>query len=76
MTDNYKTAIEDIKKLELKDRILIVEDIWDSIVSSNAEYPIPDEQKKELDIRLKENLENPDKAKSWEEVKKNIQSKL
>lgn len=76
MTDNYKTAVEDIKKLELKDRILVVEDIWDSIAVSNAEYPIPDEQKKELDIRLKENANNPDKAKSWDEVKKNLKSKL
>lgn len=76
MTDNYKSAVEDIKKLGLRDRILIVEDIWDSITASNADYPVPDEQKKELDLRLKETANNPDKSKSWEEVKKNLQSKL
>lgn len=76
MTANFKTTVEDIKKLGLKDRVLIVEDIWDSIAGSNAEYPVPDEQKKELDIRLKENSDNPDKTKSWDDVKKNLQSKL
>lgn len=76
MTVNYKNAVDDIKKLSISERILVIEDLWDSIAASNADYPVPDEQKKELDIRLKENADNPDKAKSWDEVKKNIQSKL
>ncbi len=76
MSDDYKTAVDDIKKLSVEERISVIEEIWDSILASNVQYPVPDEQKRELDIRLREHADNPDKAKSWEEVKKNIQSKL
>jgi len=76
MSDKHQNTIENLKKLSVEERILVVEDIWDSIVSSNAEYSVPDEQKKELDLRLREHADNPGKAKSWEDVKKNAQPKL
>ena len=76
MNDKNQSAINEIKTLSVDERILVIEDIWASIIESNAQYPVPDEQKKELDIRLKEHIENPSKSKSWEEVKKNIQSQL
>jgi putative addiction module component (TIGR02574 family) len=76
MTDKFQNTINDIKKLSVTDRISVIEDIWESILTSEAQYPIPDEQKRELDIRLKENTENPDQAKSWDEVRKNIKTQL
>jgi len=45
---------QEIKQLDLSEKILLVEDIWDSIASSNAEIPMPKWQKKELDSRYKE----------------------
>ena len=39
-------SLENIKKLSVAERILIVEDIWDSIISSEENFPITDEQKK------------------------------
>jgi putative addiction module component (TIGR02574 family) len=68
--------VENIKKLSVAERILIVEDIWDSIISSHEDFPISDEQKKELDLRLEAYYKNPNEGKSWEEVKKNIQSQI
>ena len=44
----------EINQLELSEKILLVEDIWDSIASSNSELPMPEWQKKELDSRYKE----------------------
>ncbi len=45
--------IEEIKneidKLGLAERLLLVEDVWDSIAKSNLELPVPEWQKKELD---------------------------
>jgi putative addiction module component (TIGR02574 family) len=76
MPDDYKAAVDGIKKLSVAERISVIEDIWDSIFSSNVQYPVPNEQEKELDLRLREHADNPDKAKFWEEVKKNVQSKL
>ncbi len=46
--------IHEIKQLDLSEKILLVEDIWDSIASSNAELPMPEWQKNELDSRYKE----------------------
>lgn len=68
--------LENIKKLSVAERILIVEDIWDSIISSKENFPLTDEQKKELDSRLEAYHKNPEKGKSWEEVKKNVQSQI
>jgi putative addiction module component (TIGR02574 family) len=76
MTAENQNSVESIKKLSVAERILIVEDIWDSIISSNEQHPISDEQKKELDSRLKSHLENPNDVKSWDEVRKNITSQL
>jgi len=43
-----------ISQLELSEKILLVEDIWDSIASDNSELPMPEWQKKELDRRYQE----------------------
>lgn len=69
-------SLEDIKKLSVAERILIIEDIWDSISTSGEELPITDEQKKELDLRLEAYKNNPENGKSWEEVRDNIRSNL
>jgi len=71
-----KDSIENIKKLSIAERILIVEDIWDSIMLSQEDLSISDEQKKELDLRLESYKKNPDEGKSWKEVKDNIQSQI
>ncbi|MBN2423426.1 MAG: addiction module protein [Calditrichaceae bacterium] len=68
--------LSQIKKLSISERILIVEDIWDSIAFSNEQLPITDEQKSDLDQRLADYKENPDDGDSWSEVKKRIESKL
>lgn len=47
-----KIKIE-INQLELSEKILLVEDIWDSIAISHAEIPMSDWQKQTLDERYK-----------------------
>ena len=77
MSENInQDSIENIKKLSIAERILIIEDIWDSIISSKEEFPISDDQKKELDLRLESYYKNPNEGKSWKEVKENIQSQI
>ena len=44
----------EINELELSEKLLLVEDIWDSIAESNSEIPLPEWQKKELDRRYHE----------------------
>ena len=46
--------IKEIDKLDLSEKLILVEDIWDSIARSNSELPLPEWQKVELDKRYKE----------------------
>ena len=75
---NYPDSnlIDQIKSLSISERILIVEDIWDSIALSKEKLPITADQKKELEKRLKDYKENPNDGASWEEVKNRIISNL
>jgi len=66
------TALEEIATLPIPEKILLVEDLWDSIARSNAELPVHDWQKEELARRKRIFLKNPDSAMTWDQVKKSI----
>jgi putative addiction module component (TIGR02574 family) len=69
-------VIDEIKNLNVLDKLEIVEDIWQSIVTSNEKLPVSSLHKKDLDQRLKEYQNNPDDGSTWEEAKKRIDSKI
>ncbi len=43
---------EQAKKLSIAERILLVEEIWDTIAEENQAFELTDAQKQELDRRL------------------------
>ena len=45
---------DEINRLDLSEKPLLVEYIWDSIAAGNSELPMPEWQKQELDRRYKE----------------------
>ena len=45
---------EQISRLGLLEKLLLVEDIWDSIARDNDDVPLPEWQKQELDRRYQE----------------------
>jgi putative addiction module component (TIGR02574 family) len=45
--------IANLNTLPIKERIQLVEDLWDSIAEEKAVLPVTREQKAELDARLK-----------------------
>lgn len=57
-----------INRLELSEKLLLVEDIWDSIAASNSEIPMPEWQKQELDRRYKEYNEGSVGLHDWKAV--------
>lgn len=66
-----------ILELSVAQRILIVEEIWDSIVADSPEsVPLVESQKKELDKRLNSYQENPGTGTSWNKVKEKILSNI
>jgi putative addiction module component (TIGR02574 family) len=46
--------IPEISKLSTPERILLVEDLWDSISLDETDVPVPESHKAELDRRLKQ----------------------
>jgi putative addiction module component (TIGR02574 family) len=63
-----------ILELSIAQRLLIVEQIWDSIAESNESLPLSDNRKHELDKRLNSYYENPEAGTPWQEVKERLLS--
>lgn len=61
-----------LQELTPSEKILLAEELWDSVVSDEHLFPITEEQKKELDARLANYSIDPDAGDSWENVRKRI----
>jgi len=63
--------IKEIKKLSVEERILMVEEIWDSIAEDTAseKLQISEEEKKKILDRFEEYKSGKQKTYSWDEVK-------
>ena len=60
---------EEAKKLSIAERILLVEEIWNSIAEENGCFELTEAQKLELDRRLDSFHTNPSQGRTWEEIK-------
>ena len=64
---------EQAKKLSIPDRILLVEEIWDTIAEENQAFELTDAQKQELDRRLELARTNAGQSgaigRTWDEIK-------
>ncbi len=58
----------EIDKLELPEKIILVEDLWDSIALSNSELTMPEWHKKALDARYKEYKKGKLQLHDWKEI--------
>lgn len=64
-----------IAQLSTPEKLLLVEDLWDSIASDAAGIPVPQSHKEELDRRLKNYESNPGNLLSLEELQGRIERK-
>ena len=67
-------SIADILTLSVSERIMLVEDIWDSIVDAPEEIFLSEAQEQELNARLDAYHENPTEGSPWTIVKDRIQA--
>lgn len=67
--------IPGIDQLSVPEKILLVEDIWDSITANQSDVPIPESHVQELERRLTLHKENPGKLLSLEELQQRIQDR-
>ncbi len=66
---------QEINKLNLAEKLLLVEDIWDSIAQGNSELPMPEWQKIELDKRYKNYKAGGLNLHDWQSVHEDLRNK-
>jgi putative addiction module component (TIGR02574 family) len=74
MLPNLKTF--GIDKLDIVERIALVQAIWDSIAADVESSPLTEAQRQEVDRRLAAHRANPQAAIPWEQVEAEALARL
>lgn len=67
--------LPEISKLSTPEKILLVEDLWDSIAMDEPSIPVPESHRAELDERLKRYRSAPGALLSLDDLKARIEKK-
>lgn len=67
--------IPEIANLNTPEKILLVEDLWDSIALDESKVPVPQSHLNELGKRLRSYESNPGNLLSLEELKTRIEKR-
>ena len=59
--------------LSAKDRLHLIEELWDSLAATPEIVPVTDAQRKELARRRRTHARNPEAARPWEEVRRKLE---
>lgn len=65
-------SIDEIEQLDITERIILVEEIWNSIAKEQDNLGLSEYEKEVLDSRLASLENNPDTLMSWDEIKNKI----
>jgi putative addiction module component (TIGR02574 family) len=65
-----------IDRLSIADRIVLVQEIWDSIAAHPQSVPFTEDLKRVLDQRCADLDANPNDVLTWEEMKARIRERL
>jgi len=72
MNTQLLETLETLKTLPVPERIQLVEDLWDSIAISQADFELTEAQRAELDRRLDALEQNQSPLVSWDDVTSKI----
>lgn len=61
-----------LQSLSQAEKILLAEELWDSVAADEKLFPVTECQKQELDTRLSSYEASPELGDSWNNVKKRI----
>jgi len=67
-------SIDEIKQLDITERIILVEEIWDSIAKEQEHISLSAYEKEILDVRLASLENGTDTLMSWDELKSKIRA--
>lgn len=65
-----------VDRLNIDDRLALVEEIWASICADSASFPLTDAQRAELDRRVADDEAFPDDVIPWEDLKASMRARL
>lgn len=65
-----------IDRLDVAERLSLVEEIWASICADAERFPLTDAQRLELDRRVADDDAFPDDVVPWNEVKALVRAKI
>lgn len=65
-----------IDRLNIDERLALVEEIWANICADGKTFPLTDAQREELDRRVADEYAFPDDVVPWGEVKVSVRSRL
>lgn len=66
--------VPEIAQMSIPEKILFIEDLWESISSMDSEVPVPESHKEELDTRLAKDY-SPGDLLSIEELQNRIEKR-
>ncbi len=69
-------SLDELLKLSVPERIQLVEDLWDSIVTDPEALPLTQAQRAGIERRLAEHDREPGSAISWEEVRARLHERF
>jgi putative addiction module component (TIGR02574 family) len=64
--------IPELDKLSISEKILFLEDLWDSISMADTEIHVPPSHIEELDLRMKNYKSNRGNVLTLDELKRNL----
>lgn len=64
-----------LDRLSVAERILLVEELWDSIAPGPEAFTLTEIHQQDLDRRLEQYRDNPKSGSPWAEVKARLQGK-
>ncbi|MEW6357061.1 MAG: addiction module protein [Planctomycetota bacterium] len=70
-----KVTVADVLAMPVSERILFVEDVWDTIASVPEAVPLTEAHRKELERRVEAYHRNPHAGSPWGEVKKRLRGR-
>jgi putative addiction module component (TIGR02574 family) len=65
--------ISEISQMSIPEKILLLEDLWDSIASNESEVPLPEGHAAELDRRFMLHIDSTEDFLSLKELKQRVE---
>ena len=67
--------IPEIARLTIPEKILLLEDLWDSIAMEESGIPVPQSHREELDRRLAEYEKNPGRLLTLDDLRGRVEAR-